>query len=116
LQEFLFASIPALVHLLKVIKKLLGIKLWELSQFLKSGLRKTGIRISQDHIPIACFETGNAEHMKFIKQQMLKARIYIQYVDYVGSGNKGSLRILVNAFHTRDEIDFLMENLRKLIP
>jgi 7-keto-8-aminopelargonate synthetase-like enzyme len=54
--------------------------------------------------------------MKFIQQQMLKAGIYIQYVNYVGSGNKGSLRIVVNAFHTRDEIDFLMENLRKLIP
>jgi 7-keto-8-aminopelargonate synthetase-like enzyme len=35
-------------------------KLWENAQYLKSGLRKTGIRISQDHIPIACFETGNA--------------------------------------------------------
>lgn len=89
------------------------IKLWENARYLKNEIQKAGIEINQDHIPIASFECGSAEKMQYIQEQMLREGIYIQYVNYVGSGNKGSLRMVVNVFHSKAEIDYLIENLRK---
>jgi 7-keto-8-aminopelargonate synthetase-like enzyme len=89
--------------------------LWENALFLKKGLNEIGIITSPDTIPIATFNWENPQRMEKIQTELTDAGIFIQYLNYIGSGNHGALRMVVNAFHSKSEIDHLIKNLSQLI-
>ncbi len=91
-------------------------KLWENAGYLKKGMKSLGISSDENCLPVVSFVAGNSSSMKKIHLELMDEGIYIQYADYRGSGNNGVLRIVVFSTHTKDQIDFLIEKLRKVLP
>ncbi len=88
------------------------IQLWANARYLKSQLNNIGIKIEINDIPIAAFKIKNARYMQNIQQQMMTHGVYIQYLNYVGAGNEGVLRIVVFSTHTKSQIDHLIQVLQ----
>jgi 8-amino-7-oxononanoate synthase len=85
--------------------------LWENARYLKQKINEMGIETSIDHLPIATIRLQSTEKMQNVQKALMESGIYIQYANYVGAGSNGVLRIVVNAFHTKEQIDFMLENL-----
>lgn len=90
-------------------------KLWDNAVYLKKGINNLGIHVEDNYLPIVTFVTENSGEMERIQQQLMDKGIYIQFVKYVGSGSDGVLRMVVTSSHTKEQIDFLISSLKKLI-
>ncbi len=85
------------------------------AKYLKKKIRETGIQVDDNDLPIVTFSYESAEKMQEIQKKLMEKGIYIQFVKYVGSGADGVLRMVVSSAHSRDEIDFLVNTLGKLL-
>ncbi len=83
--------------------------------YLKDKIKNLGISVEENYLPIVTFSIGSSEKMQDIQHKLMEKGIYIQFVKYVGSGVDGVLRIVVSSVHTRDEIDFLVRSVGKLL-
>lgn len=90
-------------------------RLRENAKYLKKKIRETGIQVDDNDLPIVTFSYASAEKMQEIQKKLMEKGIYIQFVKYVGSGADGVLRMVVSSAHSRDEIDFLVNTLGKLL-
>lgn len=88
-------------------------KLWENARYLKQKIAGLGIQTDDNCMPVVAFQPGDCLIMEKIHQELMHQGIYIQYAKYRGSGNEGILRIVVFSTHTKKQIDFLAENLKK---
>jgi len=93
----------------------LRLKLWENAKRLKTGLRSLGIDVEDTNVPIVAWEMGSKSEMQKIQKELMKKNIVIQYIQYIGSGNDGALRIVVFSSHTSWQIDNLIYELKKII-
>ncbi|MFA5297381.1 MAG: aminotransferase class I/II-fold pyridoxal phosphate-dependent enzyme, partial [Lutibacter sp.] len=93
----------------------LRLELWENAKYLKRGIRNLGLKVDDNYFPIVTFSLGTGKEMEQLHQELMEMGIYIQYVKYVGSGSKGVLRIVVTSSHSKEQIDFLVSSLEKLI-
>ncbi len=90
-------------------------RLWNNAVYLKKGMGRLGIPVTDNYLPIVTFVTGNSSEMEKIQQKLMEKGIYIQFIKYVGSGADGVLRIVVTSSHTKKQIDFLLSSLKKLL-
>ena len=90
-------------------------KLWENARYLKQKIAEIGIQTNDDCMPVVAFQPGDCLTMERIHQALMDQGIYIQYAKYKGSGINGVLRIVVFSTHTKQQIDFLCECLKKLL-
>ena len=85
------------------------------AKYLKKKIGETGIEVDDNDLPIVTFSYGDSEKMQSIQKKLMEKGIYIQFVKYVGSGADGVLRIVVSSAHSKEEIDFLVSGLGKLL-
>ena len=90
-------------------------KLWDNALYLKKGLRTLGISVEDNYLPMAAFSTGNASNMKGIHSELLKRGIFIQHSKYVGAGSEGALRMVVFSTHAKNQIQYLLDNLKEVL-
>ncbi len=109
------AAIGAGIKGLSIVKERpeMRAKLWENAQTLKAGLRSIHIMSDDNNLPIVAFKSGNASQMAKIQRELFEDGIFIQYAKYRGAGSDGVLRIVVFSTHTQDQIDQLIEGLKK---
>ncbi|OGU69029.1 MAG: hypothetical protein A2499_08805 [Stygiobacter sp. RIFOXYC12_FULL_38_8] len=91
------------------------IKLWENAKRLKAGLRQLGIEADETHVPIAAWTMKSKSEMEKLQKELLKKNIVIQFIQYVGAGDSGALRIVVFSTHTAEQIDNLISELKRII-
>lgn len=85
------------------------------ARYLKSGLNGLGIDLDINEIPIAAFSAGDRLRMQSILDQLMDRGIAIQFVDYPGSAADGMLRVVVFSNHSTEQIDQLIDALRRLL-
>lgn len=90
-------------------------KLWQNATYLKTQLKKIGIETNETHVPIAAWKMNSKSEMEKVQKALLKKNIIIQYINYVGSGNDGVLRIVVFSTHTFEQIDYLIDSLKSIL-
>lgn len=90
-------------------------KLWANAERLKNGLRQIGIPADGTHVPIAAWTMKSKSEMEMFQQELLKKNIVIQFIQYVGAGDSGALRIVVFSTHTSEQIDNLIYELKRII-
>jgi len=83
--------------------------------YLKSELRKIGLAIENNDLPIVSWTVGDATVMSNIQKALFKKKIAIQYCHYIGTGEHGVLRAVVFSTHTEEQIDFFVEHLKSLL-
>ena len=83
--------------------------------YLKEKIKGIGIETDDTELPIVTFSYGDSEKMQSIQKKLMEKGIYIQFVKYVGSGADGVLRMVVSSAHSKEEIDFLVSGLGKLL-
>ncbi|MCK5134668.1 MAG: pyridoxal phosphate-dependent aminotransferase family protein [Bacteroidales bacterium] len=112
------AAIAAGLKGLELVKNNPGMreKLWENARYLKTGMESIHIPTDDNCLPIVAFTPGDAASMTAIHEALMEDGIFIQYSNYRGAGKEGVLRIVVFSTHTKDQIDTLVEGLRKNIP
>ncbi len=91
------------------------LRLWENATRLKSGLKEIGFETDNTVVPVFAFKMGSKSEMLRLKNELMENRIIIQFINYIGSGNDGVLRIVVFSTHTTDQIDNLLYQLKKII-
>lgn len=91
------------------------LKLRENAKRLKSGLTGIGIEVEQTDVPVAAWTMGKRPDMRKLHSALMKKNIVIQFIDYMGAGENGALRIVVFSTHTNEQIDYLIQELQKLI-
>jgi len=90
-------------------------KLWENARYLKAGMKSIHIPAGDNCLPIVAFTHGDAAAMTAIQGALMEDGIFIQYANYRGAGIEGVLRIVVFSTHTKDQIDTVVEGLKKNI-
>ncbi len=93
----------------------LKIQLWENATYLKNEISKVGINVNQSPVPIVAWEMKTSKDMNSIVDELIKKKIIIQKTNYIGSGENGVLRIVVFSTHTKEQIDYLITSLKKII-
>ncbi len=83
--------------------------------YLKSGLRRLGLEVDDSPIPIAAWTMKTAEEMKKIQQQLFDRGVAIAYIKYVGAPAGGVLRVSIFSTHTRDHLDKLLTELKRIL-
>ncbi|MDP2039044.1 MAG: pyridoxal phosphate-dependent aminotransferase family protein [Ignavibacteria bacterium] len=91
------------------------IKLRENARRLKAGLRQIGIETNDTNVPIAAWTMKSKTEMEKLQKDLLKKNIVIQFIQYVGAGDSGALRIVVFSTHTAEQIDNLISELKRII-
>ena len=90
-------------------------KLLQNTYLLKEGLKSINIPVDDNNIPIVAFTLSSVNKMQKVHQALMKKGIYIQYVNYVGAGDDGALRIVVTSSHSKKQIEYLVEYLKLFI-
>lgn len=93
----------------------LRLRLWENAKRLKTGLREMGIEVENTNVPIVAWTMISKSDMQKIQKELMKRSIVIQYIQYIGAGENGALRIVVFSSHTSEQIDNLLHELKKII-
>ncbi|MBI5730782.1 MAG: aminotransferase class I/II-fold pyridoxal phosphate-dependent enzyme [Ignavibacteriales bacterium] len=91
------------------------LKLWENAKRLKTGLKNLGIEVEDSNVPIAAWAMNSKSEMQKLQNELMKKNFVIQYIKYIGTGEKGALRIVVFSTHTFEQIDNLIYELKKII-
>ena len=89
-------------------------KLWNNTIYFKKGLRKLGVDIEINHIPIAAWSFGSEKKTRTVQEVLMKRGISIQFAHYIGA-EIGLLRVVLFSTHTEEQIDRLLDGLKKLI-
>lgn len=83
---------------------------------LKAKLRKLGLGVEKNPVPIIAFQPGSAHNMRRIQRTLSQRGILIAYLPRSpGSGPDGTLRIAVFATHTPEMLEYLIDTLRKVL-
>lgn len=91
------------------------IKLHLNAKLLKEGLKKFGINVEDSVVPIASWSFGNRNAMQKFVNELFKNDFIVQLINYIGAGNEGAVRIVVFETHTEEQINGLLEQIKKII-
>lgn len=102
---------------MRLLKANVGLRkqLWANAEKLKTGLQTIGLSTNKSIVPIAAWTMKSKSEMEKLQKELMKKEILIQFIQYVGAGDSGALRIVVFSTHTNDQIDNLIDELRKII-
>jgi 8-amino-7-oxononanoate synthase len=90
-------------------------KLWKNVARVKKGLRKLGFDVGDTPMPIVTWALKSADEMKRVQQALLDRGIALPYTKYIGAPEGGVLRASIFSSHTDEQIDRLLEELKKLV-
>ena len=97
-------------------------KLWQNVAYAKNGLRELGFEIDDTPVPIICIGShGRADKrgdFEALQQKLFERNIAVTYVPpgaYTSTPPSGAVRISVFATHTFEQIDYLTEEIKRLI-
>jgi 8-amino-7-oxononanoate synthase len=82
---------------------------------LKTGLRRMGVDVGDNLAPIAAFKVGSREDMRALHEQLMSEGIFVMHTTYIGASKDGVIRCGVFADHTNDNIDQLLDALRRFL-
>jgi 7-keto-8-aminopelargonate synthetase-like enzyme len=71
--------------------------------------------MKDNDVPIATLSLGDEDSMAHVKHTLMERDIAIQHAHYSGVGAEGVLRMVVFSTHTDEQIDRLIEELRRLV-
>ncbi|MCX7876069.1 MAG: pyridoxal phosphate-dependent aminotransferase family protein [Melioribacteraceae bacterium] len=90
-------------------------KLWENAKYLKSKISELGIEVKINHVPIVAWNMKSKKELTKIQDYLIENKIILQSSNYIGAGENGVLRIVVFSTHTKEQIDYLIYTLKKII-
>lgn len=93
-------------------------QLWSNVSYMRTGLRRLGISVVDSPIPIVSVSALATVDLKQVQQGLKKEDILVAYVPpggYSDAPATESLRIAVFSSHTQEQIDRLLDALRKLL-
>jgi 7-keto-8-aminopelargonate synthetase-like enzyme len=83
--------------------------------YLKSGLREIGLPVADNLAPVATFQTGSHQSMQGLQERLMSEGIFVLHSNYIGTGATGVIRCGIFADHTTENLDRLVEALRRLV-
>ena len=83
--------------------------------YMKGGLRKIGLKVAEGVAPIASFGVGDRQAMQSLQSRLMSEGIFVLYTNYIGAGMDGVIRCGIFADHTKEQIDRLLETLRRIL-
>ncbi len=90
-------------------------KLWKNVKRVKDGIRNMGFPMNDTHVPIVSWELKSAKEMLAVQKALLDKGICLPYSKYVGAAAGGVLRASIFSAHTEAQIDFLLDEVKKLV-
>jgi 7-keto-8-aminopelargonate synthetase-like enzyme len=81
----------------------------------KAGLRRLGLEVGSDAVPIATFGFGSSDSMRLLQQRLMSEGIYVLYTRYIGAADSGVIRCGIFADHTREHIEHLLAVLQRFL-
>lgn len=84
-----------------------------ISQRLKSGLRALGLDMVDTPAPISAFTVGRNADMLALQRSLFDEGLHVAVSSYIGSGPEGMIRCATFADHSEDDIDRLLQALRR---
>jgi len=92
------------------------VRLRENIRYLKAGLARLGLAIGGDApAPIASFSTASGKTTRSLQQALMREGIFVYHSTYVGAAEGGVIRCGIFADHTREQLDALLDALRRLL-
>lgn len=92
-------------------------KLWDKVFYAKKALRDLGFDINETPVPIICLHIKSAD-LEALQLELFKKGIAVFYVaagSYSGVPEGGAIRIAVFSTHTKEQIDRLVREIKKLL-
>ncbi len=91
-------------------------KLWENALFLKQSLKKYGITVEENGVPVVSFRYGASAAMRTIQRRLADCGILITYIPRgQGVGSQGVLRMTLSVNHERAMIEQFLEVLGQIL-
>jgi 7-keto-8-aminopelargonate synthetase-like enzyme len=90
-------------------------QLWKNTKMMKSGLHRLGFNFEDSPHPITAWVLKSGEEMDRIQQELFNRGIAIQALNYAGGGALGALRVVVFSTHTPEQINRLLDELKKIV-
>lgn len=82
---------------------------------LRRGLCRIGLEADDEPTPVVALDLGDEAIMRRAQARLLEMGLAIGYLKYAGTAEHGTLRIAVNALHTHEMIERLLDSLRRVI-
>ena len=86
-------------------------QLYDNARYLKTKLNEIGIHVPVNELPMTAFSFDTPEETNRIHNYLLDKGIFVQLSHYIGAHKSGVIRIVVFSTHTKEQIDFLIQNL-----
>jgi 8-amino-7-oxononanoate synthase len=80
----------------------------------KAGLRRLGYEVNDNPVPIVTWIMKSADDMKRVQKELMARGIAIVLLKYVGAPAGGVLRASIFSEHTPDDINLLLDELKRL--
>ena len=95
-------------------------KLWDNVTYAKNGLRNLGFDLNDSPVPIICLHDQGKRPIDFktLQRELFERNIAVTHVPegaYSSVPRGGALRISVFSTHSRDQIDHLSEEIKRLV-
>jgi 7-keto-8-aminopelargonate synthetase-like enzyme len=91
-------------------------KLHDNTRKIRNGLKKIGIEVTDEPVPIVCVVLETVDMMKKVQSGLMEKGILIAYnPKYSDLGPRGGIRIAVFATHTEEMINSLLEGFGKIL-
>jgi 8-amino-7-oxononanoate synthase len=93
-------------------------QLWENVAYAKNKLRETGFNINNTPVPIICLNMEKGINAEKLQQELFKKDIAVTYVPegaYTSVPKGGALRISIFSAHSREQIDRLIDEIKKAV-
>jgi 8-amino-7-oxononanoate synthase len=92
--------------------------LWDLTSYAKSQMAGLGFDVDDTPVPIICLKGKKGGDFARLERELLGRGVAVFYVpggSYSSVPEEGAIRIAIFATHSRDQIDRLTEELRRLL-
>ncbi len=97
-------------------------RLWQNTLHAKKGLRKIGFHINDTPVPIICLSAGTNSKNKIdceqLQKELFERNIAVTYVPggtYTSVPKSGAIRISIFCTHSEEQIDHLIDQIKRLI-
>ena len=89
--------------------KTLRRRLFQNAEYVKTGLRRAGLKIPDAPGPIVPLHFSNEAEVAKLRRQLLAKKIYPPFIQYPGGPANGYFRFVISSEHTRAQLDDLLE-------
>ncbi|UVI33322.1 glycine C-acetyltransferase [Paenibacillus spongiae] len=108
------AACLAAIRLLEQSDELIQ-RLWSNADYFRKGVQALGLDTGASETPIVPVIIGSPEKTMIFSDMLLQEGIFAQGITYpTVAMDKGRVRMIVTANHTREELDFVIQSLEKV--